>query len=106
MIPGAIYFDYIVQPLFSDSTLSVPEKRVVREHWHQQALSGCYGAELVFMDPDNGLREGSPTARKDAQKFVYASEVYSYYNRGQDVVYYCHKGRRTETQWEKAKGEL
>ena len=36
MIPGAIYFDNIVQPLFSDSTLSVPEKRVVREHWHQR----------------------------------------------------------------------
>ena len=55
------------------------------------------------MDPDNGLRVGSPTARKDAPKFVYASEVYSYYNRGQNVVYYCHKGRRTEAQWERAK---
>ena len=103
MIPGAIYFDSIVQPQLSDSTLSVTDKRLARERWHQQALAGCYGPELVFMDPDNGLREGSPTARKDAQKFVYASEVYSYYNRGQDVFYYCHKGRRTETQWEKAK---
>ena len=103
MIPGAIYFDNIVQPLFSNSTLSMPEKRLAREQWHQQALEGCYGSELVFMDPDNGLREGSPTARKDAQKYGYASEVYSYYNRGQDVVYYCHKGRRTEIQWEKAK---
>ena len=30
-------------------------------------------------------------------------EAYSYYNRGQDIVYYCHKGLRTENQWEKAK---
>ena len=103
LIPGAIYFDNIVRPLPSESTISVTEKRLAREHWHQQALAGCLGAELVFMDPDNGLRTGSPTARKDAQKFVYASEVYSYYNRGQDVVYYCHKGRRTDTQWKKAK---
>ena len=103
LIPDAIYFDNIVRPLPSESTMSMTEKRLAREHWHQQALAGCCGAELVFMDPDNGLRPGSPTARKDAQKFVYASEVYSYYNRGQDVVYYCHKGRRTKTQWEKAK---
>ena len=103
MIPGAVYFDPIVQPSSSDATLSVTEKRSARERWHQQALAGCLGKELVFMDPDNGLRAGSPTARKDAPKFVYASEIYSYYNRGQDVVYYCHKGRRTEAQWEKAK---
>ncbi len=103
MIPGAIYFDDIVQPMNTDSSLTVTDKRLERERWHQQALEGCDGAELVFMDPDNGMRAGSPTARKDAQKYVYASEAYSYYNRGQDVVYYCHKGRRTEPQWEKAK---
>lgn len=103
MIPGAVYFDNFVQPMFTDSSLSVAEKRLARERWHQQALARCFGKELVFMDPDNGLRVGSPTARKDAPKFVYASEVYSYYNRGQNVVYYCHKGRRTEAQWERAK---
>ena len=36
-------------------------------------------------------------------KFVYSSEVTDYYERGQDVVYYCHKGRRTDAQWEQAK---
>ena len=102
-IKDRVLLDSIVQPKFSDSTLSVTDKLLARERWHQQALAGCYGPELVFMDPDNGLRKGNPTARKDAQKYVYASEAYSYYNRGQDVVYYCHKGRRTETQWEKAK---
>lgn len=103
MIPGAIYFDTIVQPKLPDAALSVADKRLAREQWHRQALAGCCGAELVFMDPDNGLRSGSPTARKDAQKFVYASEAYDYYKNGQDVVYYCHKGRRTVAQWEKAK---
>ena len=103
MLPGAIYFDDIVQPQVTDSTLSVTDKRLARARWHQQALAGCFGAKLVFMDPDNGLRDGSPTARKDAPKFVYASEAVDYYNRGQDVVYYCHKGRQTDAQWEKAK---
>lgn len=102
MISGAIYHDDIVEPE-PGSSLSVPEKRAARECWHRKAFEACAGAKLVFMDPDNGLRSGRPSARKDAPKFVYASEVCDYYDRGQDVVYYCHKGRRTDAQWERAK---
>ena len=102
MIPGAIYHDDIVAPE-PGSSLSVPEKRAARERWHRRALEACAGAELAFMDPDNGLRSGCPSARKDAAKFVYASEVCDYYARNQDVVFYCHKGRRTDAQWERAK---
>ena len=36
-------------------------------------------------------------------KFVYSTEAADYYERGQDVLYYCHKGRRTDSQWKKAK---
>lgn len=102
MISGAIYYDGIVEP-GPGFSLSVLEKWAARERWHQRALVACAEAELVFMDPDNGLRPGCPSARKDAPKFVYASEVCDYYDWGQDVVYYCHKGRRTDTQWERAK---
>ena len=101
MIPGARYYDKIVEPVLS--TLTVSEKRAARKKWHQEALTVCDGFDLVFLDPDNGLRSGVPTAKKDAMKFVYSSEVADYYERGQDVVYYCHKGRRTDAQWEKAK---
>ena len=101
MIPGARYFDIPVEPVLS--TLTVSEKRAVRKQWHQEALAVCDGVDLVFLDPDNGLRSGTPTAKKDAVKFVYSSEVADYYGRGQDVVYYCHKGRRTDAQWEKTK---
>lgn len=101
MIPDAIYFDKIVEPVFSSLTIS--DKRAARKKWHQEALEVCAGFELVFLDPDNGLRFGTPSAKKDAIKFVYSSEVADYYERGQDVVYYCHKGRRTDAQWKKAK---
>ena len=101
MIPGARYFGKTVEPVLSILTFS--EKRAAREKWHLEALAGCDGAELVFLDPDNGLRVGRPTAKKDAMKFVYSAEAADYYERGQDVVYYCHKGRRTDAQWEKAK---
>lgn len=103
IIPNAVYFDCHVKPLTKDSTLTLIEKREVREQWHQEALAVCDGAELVFLDPDNGLRAGKPSARKDAMKYVYSEEAADYYGRGQDVVYYCHKGRRKDAQWDKAK---
>ena len=101
MIPGARYYDITVEPVLS--TLTISGKRAARKQWHQDALAACDGVDLVFLDPDNGLRSGVPTAKKNAMKFVYASEISDYYERGQDVVYYCHKGRRTDEQWEKAK---
>ena len=104
MIPGAGYFDKIVEPVLS--TLTVSEKRLARKQWHQEALAVCDGYDLVFLDPDNGLRAGTPTAKKDTVKFVYSSEAADYYERGQDVVYYCHKGRRKPEAWEQAKTEI
>ena len=101
MIPGATYFDKTVEPVLSSLTIS--DKRAARKKWHQEALEVCAGFDLVFLDPDNGLRFGTPSAKKDAIKFVYSSEVADYFERGQDVVYYCHKGRRTDAQWKKAK---
>ncbi len=102
IIPCSIYYNSLVEPSPSD-LISYEEKRIRRMNWHLKALSACDGASLVFMDPDNGLRDGKPTARKDAAKYAYASEVRDYYVRGQNVVYYCHKGRRNKTQWERAK---
>ena len=101
MIPSAIYFNKTVEPVLS--TLTRSEKRAERERWHREAHDACGGAILVFLDPDNGLRSGTPSAKKDSVKYVYSSEAADYYERGQDVVYYCHKGRRTDAQWEKAK---
>lgn len=103
MIPGAICFEGTVEPHPDAKGLSVPEKRALRKRWHKEALAACDGPQLVFLDPDNGLRPGCPSARKDTPKYAYASEVREYYDRGQDVVYYCHKGRRTQDQWEKAR---
>ena len=106
MIPGAIYYGEIVGPIPDDRIHSVIEKKMARNSWHQAALGACTGPELVFMDPDNGLRPGSPSAQKHAAKYVYANEVCDYYDRGQNIVYYCHKGRRTVAQWDKAKHVL
>ena len=38
--------------------------------------------------------------------YCYASEIADYYNAGQNVVYYCSKGKRTYDQWEDTKAMM
>ena len=79
------------------------DRTAARERWHRDALNACSSAELVFLDPDIGLKSGKPSASKDADKYAYATEICDYYDRGQDVVYYSHRGRRTDEQWKAAR---
>lgn len=83
-IEGALYF--------SDS---VPAEH--RDKWHQHALSKLSGANLIFLDPDNGMIV--PSAEKDKQKqckFVLDEEVNDYLSQGQSVLVYQHRPRVNE----------
>ena len=51
------------------------------------------------MDPDNGLLEDTNTCKPGAEKYVLPDEVKQYFIAGHNVVYYCHKGRRSLLQW-------
>ena len=99
MIPNAVYYN---QLLHTDGD-SRAEKRAYRDRWHQEALSVCGEADLVFLDPDNGVCEKEPKNAKDSIKYCYADEIADYYTAGQNVVYYCSKGRRSCEQWEHTK---
>ena len=99
MIPNAIYYSAL---LHTDGNTR-DEKRVYRKNWHQQALCVCKEAELVFLDPDNGACEKEPKEAKSSIKYCYADEIADYFSAGQNVVYYCSKGRRTYEQWEETK---
>lgn len=99
MIPNAVYFNSL---LHADGDTRA-EKRAYRDGWHQEALKACKEADLVFLDPDNGACEKEPENAKDSIKYCYADEIADYYAAGQNVVYYCSKGRRTYEQWEHTK---
>lgn len=92
--------DVIKNAKYYSDILSDDKK--TRLNWHKKGLEVCSGVDLVFMDPDNGATE-SQTA-KNSSKYCLPEEIVDYYNRGQNVVYYCQKARRTYEQWEEAKG--
>ena len=60
----------------------------------------------IFADPDNGISYRKAASNKGSEKYVLPEEVAEYYCAGRDVVYYCHKGRRKEEDWEQAKIEI
>ena len=100
LIKDAVYYHEVLDLTRKETR---EEKRKRRSDWHQAALEACEGAGLVFLDPDNGLRTEEPADMKNSGKYVYAKEAADYYRRGQQVMYYCQKGRRTPKEWEEAK---
>lgn len=64
-----------------------------RRQWHQQALAGFHGCDIVFVDPDNGLMVPSAERGKKSNKYVLPEELHDYYASGASVIYYQHKAR-------------
>ena len=103
LIPGARYF---TEPLPVTDGASYAERCRLRREWHKRALAFCAGAELVFLDPDNGIRPEGQRPSQQSEKYALLEEAADYWNAGQNVVYYCHKGRRTAPQWAAYKRSL
>lgn len=61
-----------------------------RQQWHDDALVALQGSDVVFLDPDNGLRleRGSKL-----EKFALASEVSDFFRRDHSVIVYHHADR-------------
>ena len=99
LIPQATYYNLLLE----SKIIQRDERERVRNLWHQNALKYLADAELIFADPDNGIIGTKSIFDNEAEKYITPKEIKDYYDRGQNVVYYCHKARRTEEQWEKAK---
>lgn len=95
ILSGASFF---ADPL---DTKGTPQERAWnRNEWLWNSIRALQGANLIFLDPDNGLLSKDEPSIKGAEKYVLPSEVKTYWNSNFNVVYYCHRGRRTEEQWQ------
>lgn len=96
IIPRAIFYDEMI-----DSNGTPEERRNSRSLWFKRSLDVLEKADIVFMDPDNGLLVKGDGSKRGAEKYVLPEEVIRYFECGHDVVYYCQRGRRPETEWKK-----
>jgi len=87
LIPDAVYYHE-------------PISVIRRTEWHQKALQTLSGADLVFLDPDNGLLVKSVTkGSAKSVKYAFYKEVADYIEAGKSVVIYNHRCRKKEEQY-------
>ncbi len=76
-----------------------PLARAGRQAWHKTALLKTAGADVVFLDPDNGLETVCMHNRGTAtEKHVAWQEIKDYYDRGQSVILYQHRPQRVKKE--------
>lgn len=91
IIPNAVFFNEFLPSDFND-----------RKEWHERAKRKLLGEKtnLIFADPDNGTyKDKKPLPRKNGVKYALLDELRCYYDKGANVVYYCHKARRKKDAW-------
>ena len=72
------------------------ERLARRKRWLDEALTATSGCDLIFADPDNGVRRSAhPTSRSrtTAVKHAYLGELANFVARGQSLVVYHHADR-------------
>jgi len=88
---GTAFYD---APLSYSRQMPTSDRLRLRSAWLQGALKATASADLVFLDPDNGI-ECKSVGRTDlpGPKYVYWEEIESFVDRGQSVVVYHHLNR-------------
>lgn len=77
----------------------VPNGRAERTLWHKRALDITSEAQIIFLDPDNGLASEKMTQNNACSiQHVLWNEIRDYYNRGQSVLLYQHRPRRERSE--------
>ena len=86
--------------VFHENSLSYPQgmsrpvREAAREEWLAEALEVTENADLVFIDPDNGISATADPLRKTGPKYVFSDDLSRFAQRGQSLAIYHHLGRQ------------
>lgn len=67
-------------------------RRNTRECWFQNALDATADADIICVDPDNGIGNDADMYTAKGPKFVYMADLQAIWKRGQSLVIYQHLG--------------
>jgi hypothetical protein len=78
-----------------------------RRSWLGRALAATAACQLIFADPDNGIRPAGhrePSHRAKAVKHAYLDELAAFAQRGQSLVVYHHADRSATVDQQARRG--
>ena len=84
-----LYFDAM---LHYPAYMPKPNRERMRELWLASALQATNDAQLVCVDPDNGIGDPAQMHQKKGPKFTYMSDLKELWDRGKSLVIYQHLG--------------
>jgi hypothetical protein len=92
LLPSGTFF--YSDPLSYSRQMPISDRLKVRRAWLERALQATPLADVVFLDPDNGI-ECKSVSRTDLKgpKYVYWDEIESFVDREQSIVVYHHLNR-------------
>lgn len=79
-----------------------PSDRIrLRRIWFQQSLNILEDADILFLDPDNGISlDDSIKGKPLGMKYVFLDEIKKYYGCGKSLIVYNHRDRRPRHEYE------
>ena len=86
--------DYYDQVLYYQKETHRRCREVMHAEWIDRALVQSSLADMVFVDPDNGIFNGPLHWRKTAPKYTYVEDLRKYVQRGQSLMIYHHLSRQ------------
>ena len=83
---GTLWWDASVPYLPGNSKEVRDARESIRSLWLEGAVKAMDKAEVVFLDPDNGLGEEDDKHKKAGAKCAYASDVAAFWQAGKTVI--------------------
>lgn len=84
------------------SSVNPSDRKEERENWFKESLSQLKSADIIFLDPDNGIQ--TDKVRKTqikAIKYVFKDEIKEYYELGKSLIIYNHRDRKPKSEYDR-----
>jgi hypothetical protein len=89
--PGTLFFN---EPLRYQAGILSKDRMAMRSEWLARALRATANADVVFVDPDNGIEcQSVSRTASGGPKYIFWDEIGAFTARGQTVVIYHHLNR-------------
>ena len=78
----------------------LPSSSVNRENWFKESLTKLKRADIIFLDPDNGIQTDKVKKTQiKAIKYVFKDEIKRYYELNKSLIIYNHKDRKPQSEY-------